>query len=155
MTAQAVNAGATEARNLKGAAASAVGAIGGGNVVTPAGVQQATIMSAEQKAAADTAAAENQIETQGYEVGRENYNTALGAEEKAPGVFEASTAANAGVTKAQEAAATSQQNIDTTSNWAMNDVMKLGTSAISGFASGGFGGIFKGAAKSAGTLASV
>ena len=53
LTAQAVNAGATEARNLKGAAASEVGAIGGGNTVTPAGIQQATVMSAEQKAAAE------------------------------------------------------------------------------------------------------
>lgn len=150
LTAQAVNAGATEARNLKGAAASEVGAIGGGNTVTPAGIQQATVMSAEQKAAADTAAAENQIETQGYEVGRENYNTALGAEEKAPDVFNASTEANKGVVQAQTAAATSQQNIDTTSNWAMNDVMKLGTAAVQGAAGGltggvgSFGSLFKG-----------
>jgi hypothetical protein len=36
-TAAAVNAGAAEARNLKGAAAATAGSVGGGNVVTPAG----------------------------------------------------------------------------------------------------------------------
>lgn len=136
--AEAVNAGATEARNLKGAAASAVGAIGGGNVVTPAGGNQATVMAANQKAAADTAEAQNQITQQGFEKGYDEYKTGLSAMEKAPDVFNASTAANKGVTDAQHEAETSQQNIDTQSNWAMNDVMKLGTSVASSWATGGF-----------------
>lgn len=140
-TAAAVQAGAAEARNLKGAAASQVGAIGGGNVATPAGMQQETTMSAEQKAASDTAAAENQITQGGFETGRENYENAINTMEKAPDVFNASTAANKNVTAAQTEAETSQQNIDTQSNWAMNDVMKLGATAISGATGALTGGI--------------
>lgn len=138
LSAAAVQNGATEARNLKGAAAAAVGAIGGGNVVTPAGMQQQTILSAEQKAAADTAAAQNQIIQSGYQQGNKNYEEAIATEEKAPDVFNPSTAANAGVSKAQTEAETSQQNIDTQSNWAMNDIMKLGSSALSSWSTGGF-----------------
>ncbi len=137
-TAAAVQAGATEDRNLKGAAAANVGAIGGGNVATPAGMQQATVLAADQKAAADTAAAQNEITQGGFETGRENFFKATDIAEKAPSVFDASTAANKGVTDAQTNAEQSQQNIDTQSNWAMNDVMKLGSSALSGWASGGF-----------------
>lgn len=137
-TAAAVNAGAAEARNLRAAAGASVGAIGGGNVVAPAGLQQEAVMSANQKAAADTAAAENAITQEGYDVGRKNYEFATEAEMKAPSAFDASTAANKGVTAAQQEAATSQQNIDTQSNWAMNDIMKLGTTAVAGLTSGGF-----------------
>lgn len=146
-TAMAVQAGAAEARNLKGAAASAVGAIGGGNVVAPAGSTQQAVMAADQKAASDTAMAENEITQEGFAKGERTYNAALGAMEKAPEVFNPSTAANQGVTSAQHEAETSQQNIDTQSNWAMNDIMKLGEAGISGFTSGlgsgGFGKMFK------------
>jgi hypothetical protein len=137
-TAAAVQNGATEARNLKGAAASAVGAIGGGNVATPAGMQQATVLAADQKAASDTASALNQVTQEGYEKGYDEFKTALKSEQSAPDVFNASTNANSVVNNAQHEAATSQQNIDTQSNWAMNDIMKLGTSAVSSWASGGF-----------------
>jgi hypothetical protein len=139
-TAQAVNAGAAEARNLKGAAASQVGAIGGGNVASPAGMQQETVMSADQKAAADTATAENQITQGGFETGRENFFKASDLAEKAPSVFDASSNANKGVSDALKEAETSQQNIDTQSNWAMNDVMKLAPSLL-GMATGGFGNL--------------
>jgi len=146
--AAAVNAGAAEARNLRGAAATSAAAVGGGNVVAPAGATQAAVLSADQKAAADTAAAQNQIVQQGFEKGERNYDTALKAMESAPDVFNASTNANRGVTEAQHEAETSQQNIDTQSNWAMNDIMKLGEAGISGFTSGlgsgGFGGLFGG-----------
>lgn len=149
--AAAVNAGASEARNLKGAAASSAAAIGGGNTATPSSLGQSAVMSAEQKAAADTAAAQNEITQQGYEKGYDEWKTGLSAMEKAPSVFDASTAANKGVTEAQHEAETSQQNIDTQSNWAMNDIMKLGTAAVSGFTSGGFGNLFKGGSTSAPT----
>lgn len=137
-TAQAVNAGAAEARNLKGAAASTAGAIGGGNVAAPAGSTEAAVLSADQKAAADTAAAENQITQEGYDTGRQNFFQAENIAEKAPDVFNPSISANEGVEKAQTNAETSQQNIDTQSNWAMNDVVKLGSSALGSWATGGF-----------------
>jgi len=138
--AAAVNAGGAEARNLKGAAASSGAAIGGGNVALPAGITQATVLGAEQKAAADTAAAENQITQEGFETGRQNFWNAEKTAESAPDVFNASTAANAEVTKAQDEAEKSQQNIDTQSNWAMNDIMKLGSAAIGGLSAGLTGG---------------
>lgn len=139
--AAAVNAGAAEARNLKGAAASAAAAVGGGNTVTPAGITQATVLSADQKAAADTAAAENQILQEGFAKGYDEWKTGLETELKAPNVFSVANEANSNVTKAQHEAETSQQNIDAQSNWAMNDIMKLGTSAISGLTSGATGGL--------------
>lgn len=133
-----MEAGAAEARNLKGAAAATVGAIGGGNVVAPAGATQATVLSAEQKAAEDTATAKNLNLQRGFEIGRENFQNAEKVALNAPSVFNPATEANRNVSDAQKNAMTSQQNIDTQSNWAMNDVMKLGTAAVSGFASGGF-----------------
>jgi hypothetical protein len=142
-TAAAVNAGAAEARNLKGAAASSAAAIGGGNVATPAGMTQAATMAADQKAAADTAATENEILQSGFETGRQNYNNAVKAEEGATEVFNPATSADSVVTGAQKEAMTSQTQIDQASNWAMNDVMKLGTAAVSSFASGGFGALTK------------
>jgi hypothetical protein len=140
-TAAAVNAGAAEARNLKGAAASSAAAVGGGNVATPAGATQATVLSADQKAAADTASAENAIVQEGYAKGYDEWKTGLDAAEKAPNVFATANEANSNVTKAQHEAETSQTNIDSMSNWAMNDIMKLGTAAVSGLTSGATGGI--------------
>lgn len=149
LNSQAIEAGATMARNLKGAAASASAAIGGGNTVTPAGGTQASIQAGDIAAATQTAQTENQILESGYETGRQNYEAAIGQEEKAPDVFNASTAANEGVVKAQTNAEQSQQNIDTQSNWAMNDIMKLGTAAVGSWASGGFK--LPGGSKSGGT----
>ena len=125
--AAATNAGATEARNLRGAAAATAGAFGGGNVATPAGVNQAAVLSANQKAAADTAAATNAITQEGYATGRENFWNATKVAEAAPGVFDASTKANSNVIDAQKQALTSQQNIDTQSDWWKSDLMKIGS----------------------------
>jgi hypothetical protein len=146
--ARTVQAGATEARNLKASAAAGVAAIGGGNVVTPAGGTQATIMAADQKAAADTAAQENENLIENYKQGNENWKVATGELENSTNVFNPATSANKEATDAQQQAESSQQNLDTQSNWAMNDIMKLGTSAISSFASGFGGGIGGGFAKS-------
>lgn len=142
-TAAAVQAGGAEARNLKGAAAATAGAIGGGNVVTPAGTIQAETLSAEQKAAADTAASLNAVTQEGYQRGNENFWKGESVASKATDVFNPAIAANADVTKAQHEAETSQQNIDTQSNWAMNDVMKLAPTAI-GMVTGGFGNMGEG-----------
>jgi len=154
-TAAAVQAGATEARNLRGAAATSTAAIGGGNVALPAGFQQTATMTANEKAAADTAASTNAIINEGYQVGNENYWKAVGAGEQAPGVYGASTAANKNVTEAQTAAATSQQDIDNSANWWANDIMKLGSAAVGGFTSGLGGGMPNSASKSGGSMFST
>lgn len=145
--ARTVQAGATEARNLKASAAAGVAAIGGGNVVTPAGGTQATVMAADQKAAADTAAQENENLIENYKQGNENWKTATGALENSTQVFNPATSANAEAGTAQKDAETSQQNIDTQSNWAMNDVMKLSTAAIGAGVSAFTGGLGAGFAK--------
>ena len=137
-TAATVQAGATEARNLKAIAASGAAAIGGGNTVAPAGSTQAMIMGAEEKAAADTAAGLNTNAIANAEAGRDEFNKAISAEEQAPNVFNASTAANQNVSEAQKTAFQSQSQIDNQSNWAMNDIMKLGTTAVSAALGGGF-----------------
>lgn len=137
--ASAVQAGATEARNLKGAAASSVASIGGGNVVAPAGSTQDIVLGADQKAAADTAAAVNQVQQENFATGRDNYFKAVAGEEQAPGVFDAATNANKEASDALDKAETSQQSIDTANNWWANDIMQLGSAAIGGFA-GGLGG---------------
>lgn len=145
--AAAVNAGAAEARNLKAAAGSSAAAIGGGNVTLPSGATVSAETAAQQKAAADTAEAENAILQGGYETGRENFFKSAALEEQAPNVFGTSIEANKNVQEAQKTALQSQTNIDTQSNWAMNDVMKLGTAAVSaavGGATGGAGGGFLG-----------
>ena len=147
-TAATVQAGAAEARNLKGAAASGAAAIGGGNTVNPSGSTQATVMGAEEKAAADTAAGLNANQIANAEAGRAEFNSAVQQEEAAPGVFNASTAANQEVGSAEKDAFQSQQEMDNQSNWAMNDIMKLGTTAVNaavgGLAGGGFAKMFSG-----------
>lgn len=139
-TAQTVQAGATEARNLKGAAASSVAAIGGGNTVAPAGSTQAIVQNADIQAASDTAAGLNQNQIANAEAGRDEFNKAVSAEEQATQVFNPATSANSTSVAADQSAFQSQQEMDNQSNWAMNDVMKLGTAAVGGWAQGGFKG---------------
>jgi hypothetical protein len=138
-TAAIIQNGATENRNLRGAAAAAVGAIGGGNVVTPAGSTQAITMSAEQKAAADTAAAQNQLEVENAELGRENFWNATKADTAAVGTLNAATDANKVAMSAQQQQLTSQQNIDTQNNWWQPLVEKGVMAGVDAF-TGGIGG---------------
>lgn len=136
--AAAVNAGAAEARNLKAAAASSVGAIGGGNVPTSSGTTQAMVLDAQAKAASDTAGALNEIQSEDYARGNENFFKAAADEGQAPSVFSTANQAAGVADESNKTAFQSQQEMDNESNWAMNDVMKLGSAAIQGFASGGF-----------------
>lgn len=145
-TAATIQAGATEARNLKAVAASGAASIGGGNTVAPAGSTQDMVMGAEEKAAADTAAGLNTNAIANAEAGRDEFNKAINAEEGATQVFNPATSANQEVGAAQKDAFQSQQEIDNQSNWAMNDIMKLGTTAVGAFAGGLSGGIGKGLA---------
>jgi hypothetical protein len=148
--AAAVNAGGAEARNLRGAAASAVGAIGGGNVVTPAGATQDIVMSANQRAAADTAAAENQIQQENYERGNKNWQFATQAELQAPKVLETADAANKTAMEGQKQSMTSQQTMDTASNWWQPLLEKGVMAGVSAFTGGIGGGL---ASKALGTVA--
>lgn len=133
--AAAVNAGAAEARNLKAAAASSVGAIGGGNTVTSSGTTQAAVLNAQAKAASDTANMENEIQSENYGIGRENFFKAAGTEENAMSGFSQANQAGSVADEGNKTAFQSQQEMDQQSNWAMNDVMKLGSAAVQGLTS--------------------
>jgi hypothetical protein len=134
-TAQTVQAGAAEARNLKGAAASSVAAIGGGNTVAPAGSTQAIVQNADIQAASDTAAGLNQNQIANAEAGRSEFNAAIQGEENATQSFNPASTANQTSISANQSAFQSQQEMDNQSNWAMNDIMKLGVAGAQGFSS--------------------
>lgn len=138
--AAAVNAGAAEARNLKGAAASGTAAIGGGNTVNPSGSTQATTLGAEQKAASDTAGAENEIVNEDYAQGNKNYEFATQAEQNLPNVFNGVTAFNKEAGDEQQTAQKSQQSIDTANNWwkpLVSSAIGAGVGALTGGLGGG------------------
>ena len=105
------------ARNLKGAAGSAAAAIGGGNTVTPAGGTEASLLAADTTAAEQGATAQNQLVQQNYDIGRQNYNQAVGEEMQLPNVFGTSTGATNAATGAQGANLTAQQAVNTENNW--------------------------------------
>jgi hypothetical protein len=131
-TAANVEAGGTMARNLRGAVASAAGAIGGGNTVMPSGTTQAAIQAADIAAAKQTAQGENAIVQGDWETGRQNFWKALGEEQAAPGVYSVADAYNRNAGSQLKTAQTSQQNIDTQKNWWKPIVMQVGLSALVG-----------------------
>jgi hypothetical protein len=131
-TAANVQSTAGMARNLKGAAASSVAAIGGGNSANPAGLSQEVVQGAETSAAAQEASTQNKIVQNDWALGRQNFFSALGAEEAAPGVYNAANAANQVAGAEQKVAETSQQNIDTQGNWWKSLLLKVGTSVLQG-----------------------
>lgn len=115
--AQAVQQGATLARNAGGAAAASAAAIGGGNSVMPSGGTQQAVLDAKIAAGEQTAGAENTIQQQNYAQGNANYEAAVGQEMKAPDVFTPATASEGQVTASQGAALTTQTAVDKQANW--------------------------------------
>ena len=131
-TAANVQAAGTMARNEKAAAGSAVAAIGGGNTVTPSGTTAAAVMNAETAAAATQAKGQNQIQSEDWETGRQNFAKALGAEESAPSVYGVANEFNNEAGSEQQTAEKSQQNIDTQKGWGKSLLLKTGTSILQG-----------------------
>lgn len=131
-TAANVQDAGTMARNEKAAAGSAVAAIGGGNTVTPSGTTAAAVANAETTAATAQARGQNQIQSENWETGRQNFGKALGAEESAPGVFGVANEFNNEAGSEQQMAEKSQQNIDTQNGWGKSLLLKTGTSLLQG-----------------------
>ena len=127
------------ARNLKGAAGSAAAAIGGGNTVTPAGGTEASLLAAETSAAEQGATAQNQLVQKNYDIGRQNYNQAVGEEMQLPNVFGTSTEATKAATGAQEANIKGQQAVDTSNNW-WQPMVTAAAGGVSGALTGGLTG---------------
>jgi protein-disulfide isomerase-like protein with CxxC motif len=115
--AQAVQEGATLARNAGGAAASSAAAIGGGNTVMPAGGTEQAVLAAKIAAGEQTAGAENTIQQQNYAQGNANYEAAVGQEMQAPNVFNPATSSEGQVTNATNANLATQKAVDTSANW--------------------------------------
>jgi len=135
-----VQGGATEARNLEAAAASGAAAIGGGNVALPGGATAAAKQTAAIQAASDTATAENQITEADWETGRQNFWAGIGAEGKAPGVYDVANSFNKTAGQQQQEAMKSQQNIDTGDNWWKSLLVNTATSLAQGPSIPGMGG---------------
>lgn len=143
--AEIINSGSTMARNLRGAAASGVASIGGGNTVAPAGSTQQTILDANTKAAQETAEGLNKNTQENFATGRENYFNAVGAEEKLPDVFNPVTSFNKSAQEGEDQAQKSQQSIDTANNWWQPLITGAVGSAVGAFT----GGVGKGLATKA------
>jgi hypothetical protein len=114
--AQAVENGATLARNAGGAAASSAAAIGGGNSVTVAGGTQQAVLDAKIAAGENTASAENTIQQQDYAQGNANYEQAVSQEMAAPGVFTPATSALGAADATAGTALKTQSQLDSESN---------------------------------------
>jgi hypothetical protein len=141
--AAAVEAGGTMARNVKGATASSIAAIGGGNTTAPAGSTEQMLLDANVAAASRTAGDLNTIEQQGFERGNENFWKATEGEERLPGMYQTAEGFNRDAMSGLETAQKSQQEMDTQSNWWKPLVMKAGMAGlgvITGGASTAIGG---------------
>ena len=98
MNAAAVNAGATEQRNLRAQAA--------------ASGQPFNAAKIDQDVANQTATAENQIVQEGYQQGNQNFNNAVGGLEKAPSIYGVANEFNDSAMKGLGQATTAQENRD-------------------------------------------
>lgn len=119
MNASSKQAGATATRNLE-----AAGETSGGTAPTAPGSNE-QLRETSERAGESLAAqgiAENKIED--ATVGRENYETALNAEQSAPNVLGVANQFNQTEGAQQERSASSQQNIDTQTSWWKDPAMK-------------------------------
>jgi hypothetical protein len=147
---QIIDQAAVNNRNIKSSVNSALAAAGGGNSVSPSGLEATVNM---QTAAATEEAKSQQLEqatVQNYETGNNNYFKAVSDEAQLPNVFNTSNQANEVASKALDQAQTSQSGIDSAKGWWKPLVMG-GISSLAGIATGGLstlatgGGFSKGA----------
>ena len=134
--AAAVNAGAQAGANVKAAIGNANASQGGGNTGLTAGATTVEGANAEADVAEKTAAELNKVQSEGYEVGRQQYNEAIKGYENAPGVFNPATeAANAG-TNAFGAANKAENDVSAQNqSWVNAAIGALGQ--VAGSATGG------------------
>jgi hypothetical protein len=130
----AYNANAT---NRAAATARDMGALGTGTSGNP-GASNARQLAAQQAAEDARSNAIAAGEVKSADVGRENFNTAVGEEKQLPGVFKTANQGGEVAGKVNEAAQTSQQNIDTEKKGAsFSGVLGKGFSAVGGAVLGG------------------
>jgi hypothetical protein len=132
---QIMDQAAINARNQKAAVGNAVASIGGGNTVTPSGLETAVNLQTNQAVEQAKSQQLEQATVADYEKGNENYFKAVSGEMQLPKVFDTSIAANKNTMDAQQEAIKSQQSMDTANNWWQPLVMggiKAGESFLTG-----------------------
>ena len=144
---QIIEQSAASARNAKAAVGNAVSAIGGGNVVSPSGLETAVNLETANASEAAKSTSLQKLTAQDYEIGRQNYEFAAQGEMKLPSLYDSAsgfnTEAGAALTQAQK----SQAQMDAANNWWQPVVMK-GIGMGASFLTGGLSNL--GAGESAG-----
>lgn len=136
VTAQIMDQAAVNARNEKAAAGNAIAAIGGGNTVSPSGLETAVTLQTNQAVEQAKSQQLEQATVANYEAGRQNYFNAIGEEQKLPGMLTVANDANKNAMGGLQQAQQSQASIDKASNWWQPLVMS-GIGAAASFATGG------------------
>jgi hypothetical protein len=132
-----VSAYNADATNRAAATARDMGALGTGASGNP-GASNARQLAAQQAAEDARSNAIAAGEVKSADVGRENFNTAVGDETRLPGVFKTANQGGEVAGKVNEAAQTSQQNIDTEKKGAsFTGVLSKGLSSAGGAILGG------------------
>jgi hypothetical protein len=126
-----VNAGATAARNLKGA-------VVGGAAPGAGGTNTAAFVNAETNIQNQQAEQENEAVQADYKQGNENWKTAGSILQQAPGVFQVANNFNTEAGSELNIAQKSQQAIDKQNNW-QGGLVKEGLNAAASFATAGVG----------------
>jgi hypothetical protein len=114
---QIINNAAVSARNEKAAAGNAVSAIGGGNTVNPSGLATAVNLQTNEAVEAAKSQQEEQATVANFQQGQQNYFNAITGETQAANMFNVSTNATNAANDANKEAVSSQQMIDSQSNW--------------------------------------
>lgn len=140
---QIVNQAASTARNVKAATGNALAAIGGGNAVSPSGLEASVATAANLAVEQQKSSQLAEATIQDRMAGRENFFKAVGMEEELPNVFNPSITANKTAQEGYDQAFKSQSEIDAASNWWQPLVMGA-VSAGTSFLTGGFSGLASG-----------
>lgn len=127
---QIMNQAAVNAKNIRAAVGGDLGAVGGGNAVTPSGLEAVVETQANLGVEAQKSQQLAQATVANYQQGTENYWNAVKGQMQLPNVFSTSIDQNKVTQGAYQAAEQSQQAIDKASNWWQPLVMAgIGTGA--------------------------
>jgi len=135
---QAIQHGAATARDLSAISGGGPGGMGGVSVGNATGPGVNNRLAAAKAAEAETSAAESAGTIASANAGREEFNTAVGEEQKLPSVFATANQGGDVAANVNKAAQTSQQNIDTEKKAAsFSGVLGKGLSGVGGALLGG------------------
>ena len=114
---QIINNAAANARNEKSAVGNSIAAIGGGNTVSPSGLEVGANLNVAQNVENAKSQQEEQATVANFQQGNQNYTNAVNQEMQLPSVFNASAAADTAAVGANTAATTAQTAVSSANNW--------------------------------------